>query len=107
MSSRRPLSRIEARSAHSPVLPLARSQTSPVATLARNYVAYSACRVRNVTSAARDKVDVAVEDGLPCDLTFVYSDVEPLHALVRPLNGHLLLLQEPVAGIRSGRPSSK
>lgn len=55
--------------------------------------------VLDVALATRDKVKVAVEDGLSCDLAVVDAYVESLHARVLMLDRLLLLLEESVAGV--------
>jgi hypothetical protein len=70
-----------------------------VVTLAWDDVADAARWLLDVALTTRDEVEVAMEDGLPCDLALVYPDVEPFHTRIRLLNGFLLLLEEPVSGV--------
>jgi hypothetical protein len=71
----------------------------PVVLLTREYVADATYRVLDVALATRDKVKVAVEDGLSCDLAVVDAYVESLHARVLMLDRLLLVLEEWVAGV--------
>ena len=66
---------------------------------AREHVPYTSSWMLDVVPASRHQVDMAMEDGLSCDLAIVDADVEPLYARVLPHDCLLLLLEEPVAGV--------
>ena len=64
----------------------------------REHVPYTSGWILDVAPTSQHQVDMAMEDGLPCDLAIVDVDGEPLHARVLPHDCLLLLLEKPVAG---------
>ena len=43
---------------------------------------YATARIFNIPLAPRDKVNVTVEDGLPCSFTRIHADIEPFDKLI-------------------------